>query len=63
MDPDFLYALARQMKRHPQSYPSWLLILADDVTEAYEAVRNQRHATAPDFSDLEANFARRVLSS
>ena len=39
----FLHELARQIKRHPQSYPTWLSVLADDVIEARDNIeRRQR---------------------
>jgi hypothetical protein len=59
----FLHELARQIKRHPQSYPSWLCILADDVIEASGNVTRRESVAAPRQDDLEAALARRFLES
>lgn len=43
---DFLFELSRQIKRHPESYPRWICILADDVIEARETVDRRRRVDA-----------------
>lgn len=53
---DFLHELARQIKRHPQSYPSWLCILADDVIEARDNIEQRQRTFSRDdvYGDPEA---------
>ena len=52
----FLHELARQVKRHPQSYPTWLAILADDIVEATDNVERRGRIRDPD-ADLWRRFA------
>jgi hypothetical protein len=41
MSEEFMFELARQIKRHPESFPRWLPILADDVIEARHNVERR----------------------
>ena len=62
MDTAFLLELARRVKRHPQSYPAWVVVLADDII-ANEATRQaHEYAAAHAAESKEADAARRFLT-
>ena len=46
MSEEFLFELARQIKRHPESFPRWLPILADDIIEARSTVERRQRVDA-----------------